>query len=166
MLAICDWLDRNSGNPDDRIALIRFAERADLIPAAIAAKAKKAFTAAFAAGASVGGGTSLTQAVEKAGEALQGVGGRRVVVLITDGQVAENPAALAQLIARLDEAADSVYLLALDHDNAWTASTHLRWAHLPLTATTRIGALTEGHLAYAIAEILIGETGLTTKGAP
>jgi hypothetical protein len=82
--------------------------------------------------------------------------------VITNGQVAENDATLVQLFARLNATAEGVYLLALDDDKVRSGQTFRRYRQVPLAGTTRIGNLTRGKLAQAIAKILIAEAGLTT----
>jgi hypothetical protein len=165
-LAVCDWACGFSGNSADRIGLIRFADRADTIPATLATDAREVFEEAFAKGASVGGGTSLAPAIDELCSHFAGCRDRRVAILVTDGQVSENPATLAQLFARLNASADAVYLLALDHDGAWTGHTHSRYRNIPLTATTTIGRLSRAHLAHSIASILVAEAGLTLESNP
>jgi von Willebrand factor type A domain len=165
-IAVCDWLSGSSANSDDRIGLIRFADRAETIPATLVADARAVFEEAFAKGASVGGGTSIAPAINEACSQFDSCRDRRVAIVVTDGQVSENDATLAQLFGRLNASADGVYLLALDHDRAWTRQTYRRYRDIPLKATTAIGSLTRAHLAHSIASILVSEAGLTLENHP
>lgn len=165
-LAVCNWLSGSSANSDDRIGLIRFADRAETIPATLVLDAREVFEEAFAKGANVGGGTSIAPAINEACSQFAGCRDRRVAILVTDGQVSESDATLAQLFGRLNAAADAVYLLALDHDRAWTGYTYRRYRNIPLTAMAAIGRLTRAHLAHSIASILVTEAGLTLENDP
>jgi len=160
-LAVCDWVSGSSGNSADSVGLIRFADRAEVVPPTIAADARAAFEKALAIGTSVGGGTSLTPAVNELCTAFDGCHDRRIAILVTDGQVSENPATLAQLLTRLNACCEGVYLLALDHDRVWTGHTCERYRNVPLAGTTAIGRLTRARLSHSIASILVAEAGLT-----
>jgi von Willebrand factor type A domain len=163
VLTVCDWIRDRAGNPADRIGLVRFATNADLIPAAPAAEARPVLEHALGRSSSLGGGTSLGPAVDALCAMFDGVRDcHRVTILITDGQVAESDFQLAALFGRLDAAADATHLLALDHDGAWSSGTHRRYEGLPLASVATIGEVGRGRLAYAIATVLIAETGLAT----
>ena len=162
-LLVCEWLATCSQNPEDGLGLVRFADRAETLPPVRADKAHDALEHAFRIGASVGGGTQLTPAIVQLCQLLPGPRReRRLALLITDGQVAEHGDQLRALIGRLRVEADAVYLLALDHDGAWSRSTNRRYEGLGLTGMLPIGRLTGGRLAHAIASVLVHEAGLDT----
>ena len=163
LLELCDWIDEHSGDPRDRIGLVRFADRAETLPAVVAAKARKAFELQLLAPADVGGGTQLTPAVDGLCALLPHRGPHRVVVLITDGQVAETDEQLRRLFARLQAQSDAIYLVALDHDGLWSRSTRYRYEQLGLSGTVVIGELTRAQLAHALALLLMAETGLRAR---
>ena len=163
-LLVSHWLATQSQNSEDGVGLVRFADHAASLPVVRADKARAAFEHEFAHGGSVGGGTRLTPAVMELCQLLPGPRPeRRVAVLITDGQVAEQADELRTLIGRLRADADAVYLLALDDDGAWTKSTHRRYHGLGLTGQIPITRLTSRRLAHAIASVLAHEAGLTTE---
>jgi hypothetical protein len=77
VLAVCDWLDENSRNRDDRIGLIRFASTADTIPTTRAAGARQTFETVLDDETNLGGGTSLAPAVDQIVTAFRGRDDRR-----------------------------------------------------------------------------------------
>jgi hypothetical protein len=162
VLLVCDWLAHNSEDSRDRVGLVRFADRAEAIAPVLAGEADQTLARALAGGESLGGGTRLAPAIA----ALQGLlahahaGERDVVLLVTDGQVAEPDDQLRALIGRLRAEADAVYLLGLDGDGMWSKETHRRYDDLGLNGTIPVSKLTAGRLAYAIATLLMGEAGL------
>jgi hypothetical protein len=163
-LLVCDWLARQSQNGEDGVGLVRFADHAASLPVVRGDRAGAVFEHEFVYGSSVGGGTRLAPAVLELCQLLPGPRPeRRVAVLITDGQVAEQADELRTLIGRLRADADAVYLLALDDDGAWTQSTHRRYRGLGLTGQIPITRLTSRRLAHAIATLLAHEAGLTTN---
>lgn len=158
LLELCDWVATHSGDPRDRIGLVRFADRAESVPPIVAPKARAALEQKLVAPASVGGGTQLTPAVDAVCGELRGAA-RGVAVVVTDGQVAESDGQLQRLFGRLRAAGDAVYVVGLDHDGAWSRSTHARYERLGLSGTVAIGALTKAQLAHALATLLMTETG-------
>ena len=163
LLELCDWMRLHSGDPRDRIGLVRFADRADTVPAIPVGKAREALALELLSGADVGGGTRLTPAVEALCAALPRRGARRLAVLITDGQVTETDEQLRGLFARLRAQADAVHLVALNHDGYWSGSTHFRYEQLGLSGTTVIGTLSQAQLAHALASLLMAETGMVER---
>jgi hypothetical protein len=165
-LLACDWLDEYSENPRDRIGLVRFAERADSITPVRASSAKGAIEQALARGRDLGGGTQLAPAVE---EMRRMLGGRlreyRLALLITDGQVAEADDELRRLFGRLRASLDSVYVIALDADGAWTNHTQARYASLGLSGVIPLEKAGGAELAAAIASVLVHEAGLSVLNA-
>jgi Mg-chelatase subunit ChlD len=163
VLEICDWLASYSGEERDRVGVVRFADTATAIPPIRAKTAKAEIEQQLLAGASVGGGTQLTPAIEELRAQLGSRRERRVAVLVTDGQVAESGDRLHELFVKLNRCSDAVYMVALDHDKAWSRSTYRRYSNLGIAGTTAIGTLGRAHLAHAIAEILMRETGLVAR---
>jgi len=162
-LLVCDWLATQSQNSEDGVGLVRFADQAASLPVVRVDRARAAFEYEFRHGDSVGGGTRLTPAVVELCQLLPGPRPeRRIAVLITDGQVAEQAEELRTLIGRLRVEADAVYLLALDDDRAWTNATYARYEGLGLTGQIPITRLTRHRLAHALATLLAHEAGLTT----
>lgn len=160
VLAICDWLAAQSGNPDDRISLTRFASTAETTPAVPARKARKVIRQALTHGRDVGGGTNLTAAVDSMCATLTRPEARVVVVLITDGQVTESDTDVALLAGRLHERGDAVYLVALDTDGSWSTFTHRRYEGLMFAGVIPVNTITAGTLASVIAKTLAREAGL------
>ena len=165
VLEIADWLDRYSGDARDRIGVVRFADRAAAIAPVRAKDAGRVLAQELAHAANVGGGTRLTPAVQVASQLLARRRGHRLAVLATDGQVVETTQQLRDLFAELQRSADAVYLVALDHNGAWSRSTYTRYENLGIADTLPIGALGRAHLAHAIARVLMQETGLRARGA-
>jgi len=158
---VCEWLATNSQNPEDQVGLVRFADRADAFAPVIAGNARQALERALDDGESLGGGTRLTPAIAELRSLLaHRQPGRDVVLLITDGQVAEPDNELHTVIGQLRAEADAVYLLALDDDGAWSKRTHRRYDDLGLNGTIPVSKVTTGRLAYAIATLLMREAGL------
>jgi len=163
-LLVCDWLTQHSQNREDGLGLVRFADHAAALPPVRVDRAREALEQEFRHGASVGGGTQLTPAVTQLCQLLPGPRQeRRIALLITDGQVAELGEQLRTLIGRLRVDADAVYLLALDHDGAWSSATHRRYQSLGLTDVIPISRISSRRLACAIANVFAHEAGLTTS---
>ena len=161
LLELCDWLTVYSGEPRDRIGAVRFADRAATIDPVRAAGSHDALLQQLAAPAEVGGGTQLTPAIEALTTLLRRrANDRRIAVLITDGQVAETDDQLRSLFNSVRAVSDAIYLVALDHDGTWTRSTHRRYTLLPLTGITVLGTPSRAHLAHAVTQLLMHETGL------
>jgi hypothetical protein len=162
-LLVCDWLASQSQNTEDGVGLVRFADQAASLPVVRAERARTAFEHEFEHAGSVGGGTRLTPAILELCQLLPGPRPEhRVAILITDGQVAEHGEELRALIGRLRVDANAVYVLALDHDGAWTKTTHHRYRDLGLTGLIPITRLSSRRLAHAIATLLAHEAGLET----
>ena len=163
LLELCEWVATHSGDPRDRIGLVRFADRAESVSPVVAAKARTALEQQLLAPADVGGGTQLAPAVDAlCGELGHGLA-RGVAVVVTDGQVAESDEQLRRLFGRLCAAGDAVYVVGLDHDGAWSRATYARYEALGLSGTVTIGALTKAQLAHALATLLMAETGLRSR---
>lgn len=158
-----DWLAQHSDNGRDRIGLVRFAERADAVAPVNVMRASTVIDDALARSTDkLGGGTTLGPAVDELCRHLSRRHGRTIALLITDGQVAEPADELRGLVGRVRAAADAVYLLALDHDRAWSRSTHLRYESLGLNGLLVIDTLSASHIASTIANVLVHEAGLAT----
>ena len=158
-----DWLASNSENERDRIGIVRFADRADSVAPVSVLRAAAAIDAALARSTDkLGGGTSLTPAIDELCRHLSRRHGRTVALVVTDGQVAEQDTELRTLVGRVRSAADAVYVLALDHDKAWSRGTHRRYEHLGLNGMVTIDTLGAAHIAATIATVLVHEAGLAT----
>lgn len=166
-LLVCDWLKEHSQNERDRIGLVRFADRAESIRPVRADFARRTIERALARGGSdLGGGTSLTPAIEELCALLGGSRREyRLVLLVTDGQVPESNEELRRLFGLLRAAADSVYLIALDADGAWSGQTHARFDSLGLSGTIPLRKTRSAELAEAIANVLVHEAGLALATA-
>lgn len=159
LLELCDWVATHSGDPRDRIGLVRFADRAESVSPVAAPKARVVLEQRLLAPADVGGGTQLTPAVDALCSELRRGVTRGVAILITDGQVAESDEQLQRLFARVRAAGEAVYVVGLDHDGMWSRTTYARYERLALTGTVAIGALTKAQLSHALAMLLMAETG-------
>jgi hypothetical protein len=159
--AIARWLVRHSENPRDRIGLVRFADQAEAHAPVPAARAGQSLTAAFGAGSgSLGGGTRLAPAVAAVEDELRPHHGyRRVVVVLSDGQIGESERELQRLLTRLRAAADSVYLVGLDGDGAWTRDTHRLYENRGLGDVLTLDTFAPNAFAQTLAEIVLRETG-------
>jgi hypothetical protein len=166
-LLACDWLDAFSENPRDRIGLVRFAERAHSISPIRAGSARGAIEHELArAGHDLGGGTQIAPAVEEMRRMLGGhLREYRLALLVTDGQVAETDDELRRLFGRLRASLDSIYLIALDADGAWTNQTHARYDSLGLSGVIPLKKAGGASLAAAIATVLVHEAGLSVLNA-
>jgi hypothetical protein len=166
-LLACEWLDEYSENPRDRIGLVRFAERADSISPARAGSARGVIELALAHGGhDLGGGTQLAPAITEIRRMLGGhLREYRLALLVTDGQVAESDEELRRLFGRLRASLDSVYLIALDADGAWSSQTHHRYESLGLSGVIPLQKAGGGELAAAIASVLVHEAGLAVVHA-
>ena len=161
--AAVEWMAANSGDERDRVGLVRFAVNADSLAPVRVGQAAGAIDAALALSTDrLGGGTTLTPAVDELCSHLARRQGRTVVVLITDGQVSEPDVELRALVGRVRSNADAVYLLALDHDHQWGRLTHRRYDALGLDAIYAIGTLGAAHIASTITRVLVHEAGLLT----
>lgn len=161
LLELCAWLTSYSDEPGDRIGAVRFADRATTIDPVRVAGSYDALLQQLAAPADVGGGTRLTPAFDALTTLMRRRGNdRRVAVLISDGQVTENDDQLRRLFTGVNAVSDAVYIVALDHDGAWTRLTHRRYTTLPLTGITVLDTPNRSHLAHAVAQMLMHETGL------
>jgi hypothetical protein len=164
-LLVCDWLATNSQNPADRVGLVRFADQADSVDPVPAGHARQVLERALDRGDGLGVGTRLTPAIAELQRLLAHRQAERdVVLLVTDGQVAEPHDELRALIGQLRAEADAVYLLALDDDGSWSKHTHQRYDDLGLSGTIPISKVTAGRLAYAIATLLMHEAGIEPAG--
>jgi hypothetical protein len=164
-LLVCDWLDEYSQNADDRIGLVRFAERADSIAPVRAGRARATIEHALSqSGDDLGGGTLLAPAIAELCRLL-GSGRReyRLALLVTDGQVAEGDEELRRLFGQLRASLDAVYLIALDADGVWNNHTHTRYQSLGLSGVIPLEKAGGGQLAAAIASVLVHEAGLATE---
>jgi hypothetical protein len=166
-LLVCDWLDEYSENPRDRVGLVRFAERADSISPVRAGAAKGVIGQALARGGrDLGGGTQLAPAIVEMRRMLGGhLREYRVALLVTDGQVAESDEELRRLLGLLRTSVDSVYLIALDADGAWSSQTHARYESLGLSGVIPLQKAGGAELAVAIATVLVHEAGLAVLNA-
>jgi hypothetical protein len=161
-LLVSDWLHEHSQHPHDRIGLVRFAERAASIRP-VRARAARAWIGGALAGSrgDLGGGTQIAPAIDEISRMLEGHGREYcLALLITDGQVAELDEELRRLFGRIRAVADSVYLLALDADGAWSGHTHTRYESLGLTGVISLRRAGGSELAAAIASVLVHEAGL------
>jgi hypothetical protein len=163
-LLVCDWLATNSENSQDEIGVVRFADRADAVGPIRCERAPSALARSLKRGKDVGGGTQLAPAVEELLRLLGGNRpGRRVALIVTDGQVAESDDLLRGIFRTLGYAADAIYVLGLDHDGSWSSETRLRYQGLGLSGEVAIGRFSRGHLAHAIASVLMHEAGLRPR---
>ena len=164
---VAEWLAQHSENQRDRIGLVRFAERADAVAPVNVMRASTVIDDALARSTDkLGGGTMLGPAVDELCRHLSRRHGRTIALLLTDGQVAEPDDELRVLVGRVRTAADAVYLLALDHDQEWSRSTHHRYESLGLNGLLTIDTLGAGHIASTIANVLVHEAGLATTPSP
>lgn len=159
--AVGRWLARYSENPADRIGLVRFAGRAAATEPIPAVAAANTIVAAFRnGGARLGDGTFLTPAVAAVERQLRPYPAyRRVVVILSDGQVAETPEKVARLITRLRAAADSVYFVGLNGDGEWSDRTHEVFDDRGLAGVLTLESFGKNEFAQTLAQIVLRETG-------
>ena len=86
-------------------------------------------------------------------------GYRKVVVLLSDGQVNSSAAALRHQLTRLRAAADGVYFVGLDADGAWSSNTHTFYEHRGLTDVLTLQRFAPNAFAQTLAQIVLRETG-------
>lgn len=160
-VSIARWLARYSENPGDRVGVVRFATAAEAIAPVPAAVAPRALAAAFARGTgNLGSGTALTDAVAVTERQLRPYPHhRRLVVILSDGQVSESPAQIGRIVTRLRATADSVYFVGLNGDGVWTRQTHTLFENRGLADVLTLDLFAPNLFAQTLAQIVLGETG-------
>lgn len=155
------WLARYSENPADRIGVVRFAGVAVATKPISAVSAPSGLAAAIRNGdARLGSGTLLAPAVAALERQLRPYPGyRRVVVILSDGQVRESPEEVAHLVTRLRAAADSVYFVGLNGDGEWRARTHEVFENRGLADVLTLERFAPNEFAQTLAQIVLRETG-------
>jgi hypothetical protein len=159
-LQLATWIARNSGNPNDRLGVVRFAAAADGVAPVPAAGATRALRSIFARStAAIGQGTSLTPAVQLVIKQLSPFRhARRVAVLFSDFQVREGRTGIARDFAALRRVADAVYLVALNGDGRWPLTRRL-YTDLGVKGTFVLNSVGRNNLGKTLASIVLRETG-------
>ena len=161
--AVASWMSRYSENPHDEIGLVRFASTANGFSPVPVAQASAALQSAFGQSSdSLGGDTDLGPAVSLVEKDLeQHAGARRVVVLLTDGQLQDMPS-IRSLVRRLRSVAEDVYLIGLNADGTWSSTTRTAYQGLGLNLLT-LDSFTANRLAETVARVILRETGQRVK---
>jgi hypothetical protein len=160
--AIAEWLARHSGNPADRLGIVRFANQAtrtQTFPVAVAAR-RIGSELRFGPMPTDGTYTNLTPAVDNAVAALAPYPGyRKVVIILSDFAISESEAQVRGLMRRLRGTADSVYLGALDADGVWTGETHRLFDHVGTAGKFVLDGMSDDALASSVTLAIVSETG-------
>ena len=158
--AIADWMARYSGNANDGFCAVRFSSAADGVGPVPASEGHTALAGLFGTSSpAVGGGTNLGIGVAELEKRMAPYGSsRRVAILITDGQL-DDYQELGPALRKLRGAADSVYVIGLDGDGAWSSQTHSYYEGRGLTQLLTLGSVSNDALAETLARIILRETG-------
>lgn len=152
---LLEWL-RIWGAPDDRIAVVRFGDRAlGWGPEPVSA------APGHLPGGDVGTGTAFTPVLADIADRIgQAPSERNVVVLLTDGQGEDPKPALRRLPVPTE-----IFVLGLDDDGAWTSASKDLWKGA-LTGSWRLRNLTQAEIAKPLAGLLTRLTGQDVQARP
>ena len=158
-VGVATWMGRYSENKRDEICLVQFANGAAGHAPVPVGKAPAMLTKAFARFAKIGTGTVLAPAVGVVEREMTGLRGRRVIVIISDGQLNhEGPQEIRALIRRLRTVADDVFFVGLNGDGKWGKTQHL-YENNGLAGIYTLDSFAPNVFAQTLAQIVLRETG-------